>query len=258
MKHANRKVILLVIKICAHSASVFLSEEGSAVKIENELVSRAAMRISRTVLVVNSSPNLETSHSRALSHHFTNALEARYPRQYTLLHRDLAINPVPHIQHDTLEVIAKNTTTTPQARALAMLSDTLIKEVEDSHAIIISTPMHNFTTPASLKAYFDLIMRAGKTFKYTSEGPQGLLFDRPILLISCSGGYYHRTNSDFLTPYVSRVFNFMGMTNLKSIAAEGMAMDDKKELSLAHARGNLEQSIEWFHTSENTRAHSKN
>jgi len=207
------------------------------------------MRIVKNLLVINVSPNLNHSHSRALSRHFIEQLESRYPGQCLPVYRDLEKEPIPYIHDNNLDVIVTGKATTPEAKNLQILSDTLIDELEHSDAIVIATPMHNFTVPAPLKAYFDIIIRAGKTFKYTSNGPEGMLTDRPVMLISCSGGCYHGTKSDFLTPYLNHILNFIGIKNITSVAAEGLAMQDKAIASLTTARGKLEELLESFHQS---------
>ncbi len=215
---------------------------------EFELLSKKNVR--RNLLIVNASPNLENSNSRALSHHFVRQLESHYPSQHALIYRDLEKEPIPYIRSNTLEVITSGITTTTESKSLMDLSDILIREVEHSDAIVIATPMHNFTIPAPLKSYFDLVLRAGKTFRYTSNGPVGMLADRPMLLISTSGGCYYETESDFLTPYMKRVFNFIGINNFTSVVAEGLATGDKMETSLANAREKLEKQAKFFYKSD--------
>lgn len=204
----------------------------------------------KNLLIINVSPNLKASHSRALSQHFVEQLESSYPRQYMPVYRDLEKNPIPYIHADSLEVIDAGTATTPVAKALKTLSDTLIDEVERSDAIVIATPMHNFTVPAPLKAYFDLVLIAGKTFKYTFQGPIGLLADRPVMFISCAGGCYHGTTSDFLTPYVNHVLRFIGINNFTSVVAEGLARQEHMKTSLLIAREALEKHVDSFYQAQ--------
>ncbi len=237
--HFSIKALMLAISIaCIPHNSNAMSEEAQEIKTTKKL------------LVVNASPSLENSHSRTLSHYFVSQLENHYPEQYRLVHRDLAKDPIPYIDDRSLEVILAGTATTLEARSLEIFSDTLIDEIDRSDAIIVATPMHNFTVPAPLKAYFDLVLRAGKTFKYTSSGPEGMLIDRPIMLIYASGGCYHGTTRDFLTPYVQEVFSFIGINNFTSVFAEGLAMHDKKETSLIKAKEELEGHVKTFHEAQ--------
>jgi len=246
----NRKPIgFFSIKALMVTVSMFINN-ASAGKFEFDFAIkgvRKAMQIKKNLLVVNTSPNLDSSQSRALSRHFVQGVEKYYPGGYAPLYRDLEKDPIPYIRKDSLEVITSGRVSTLEAKKLKSLSDTLITEIEKSDAIVIATPMHNFTIPAVLKAYFDLVLFAGRTFKYTSNGPEGMLTDRPVTVISSSGGCYHGTEKDFLTPYVKHVLGFMGIKNCTFVVAEGLAMKDLKEISLMKAREKLETHIKTFH-----------
>ncbi|HQS83889.1 MAG TPA: NAD(P)H-dependent oxidoreductase [Alphaproteobacteria bacterium] len=196
--------------------------------------------------MINASPNIDGSHSRALCKHFVDKLETRYPGQYVPIHRDLENEPIPYVHSESLEVITSGTATTVEAKKLKLLSDTLIDELKYSDAVVIATPMHNFTIPAVLKAYFDLVLLAGKTFQYTSAGPVGMLTDRPVMLISASGGCYAGTEGDFLVPYIKYTLRFIGINKVTSVVAEGLAMGEKKAMSLTKASQLLEKNLEFF------------
>ena len=247
MKIYKNKKSYLVLRALLGTIAIFISGSINAGS-EYELI-RKTLNMAKKLLIMNVSPNLNNSHSRALSRHFSEQLNHRYPGQYTQLYRDLEREPIPYIHANSLEVITAGTAKTPEARTLQILSDTLIEEVANADAIVIATPMHNFTVPAPLKAYFDIVLRAGKTFKYTSKGPEGMLADRPVMLITSSGGCYHGTPRDFLTPYVRCVLSFMGIENCISVAAEGLAMSDKRDIALVTAKEALERRLEFFHPS---------
>lgn len=200
----------------------------------------------KKLLMMNVSPNLTNSHSRALSQKFLEQLDSRYPEKYKTTYRDLGKGLVPYINSQTLEVILAGTATTPEAESTRRLSDALISELETSDAIVIATPMHNFTVPAPLKSYIDLILRAGKTFRYTSSGPQGMLADRPVMLITTSGGCYRGTEYDHLTPYMRTILGFIGIRNISVVNAEGLAMQDKKDTTLIRAMEELAKQAESF------------
>ncbi|HQS83888.1 MAG: hypothetical protein B7Y25_03090 [Alphaproteobacteria bacterium 16-39-46] len=250
-KHEKRK-LYFSLKTMTIVLSIFTSERAISIGPEIELATIGAKTVMRTVknlLVVNVSPNLNQSHSKALSMHFVERLQKRYPGQYSPCYKDLEKEPIPHLSSRNLEVIMHGTATTPEAKILKGLSDTLIGDMRRANAIVFSTPMHNFTVPASLKAYFDIVLRAGETFKYTSNGPEGMLADRPVILISTSGGCYAETEGDFLTPYIKYVLRFIGIRNVTSVIAEGLAIESKKNSSLTTAREVLERHLEPFHQS---------
>ncbi len=231
-----KALIVVVSTLTSHNANASIAEEfiGGAAKVVKKL------------LVMNVSPNLTSSNSRVLSQHFLDQLNSRYPGKYEPMYRDLGREPVPYINNQTLEVILAGTALTPEAESLRRLSDTLINELKTSDAIVIATPMHNFTIPAPLKSYIDLILRAGKTFGYTSSGPQGMLEDRPVMLITTSGGCYGGTSYDHLTPYMRTTLGFIGIRNVTAVNAEGLAMQDKKDTSLISAMEELTKQSEAF------------
>jgi FMN-dependent NADH-azoreductase len=105
------------------------------------------------------------------------------------------------------------------------LSDTLIAELEQADEVVIGVAMHNFSIPASLKLWIDQIVRSGRTFSYSSSGPQGLLRGKKATLLSASGGVYEAGTPagamNFVDPYLKTVLGFIGITDVTSVAAGG-------------------------------------
>ena len=119
------------------------------------------------------------------------------------------------------------------------LSDRLVKELQESDVIIISAPIYNFGPPATLKAWSDLAARAGSTFKYTEDGQRiGLLRNKKAYLVITSGGTKVGGDEDFLTPWLRHTLNFFGISEIKIISADQMAIDYKK--SVAKAENEIE------------------
>jgi FMN-dependent NADH-azoreductase len=114
----------------------------------------------------------------------------------------------------------------PEQQDLTALSDTLIAEVQNADTIVIGMPMYNFGTPSHFKAWVDHIARAGVTFRYTENGPEGLLIGKRVVVLVASGGIYKGTDNDSLTPYLTTFFNFLGIQQVNFIYAEGLAMGD--------------------------------
>lgn len=108
-----------------------------------------------------------------------------------------------------------------QNDALAQ-SDTLVQELMDADALVIGAPVYNFSLPASLKAWIDQIARAGVTFRYTEDGPEGLLSGKRAFIIVGSGGVPVESPVDFLTPYLRHVLGFVGISDVTIIAADKM------------------------------------
>jgi FMN-dependent NADH-azoreductase len=115
--------------------------------------------------------------------------------------------------------------TPDQAKSLA-LSDALIDELFAADTIVVAVPMHNFGVPSTLKAWIDHISRAGRTFSYGANGPQGLLKGKHAILVLASGGVYSNGQMkafDFTEPYLRAVLGFLGITNVDVVRVEGVA-----------------------------------
>ncbi len=119
---------------------------------------------------------------------------------------------------------------TQHQNELIAISDAMVTELEQSDGLIIAVPMWNFTMPAALKAWFDLVVRVGRTFKFKPEGGyDSLLSNRKTYLIIATGGVPVGAPVDFLTPTVKTILGFMGITDIEVIAAEGTNMPNAAE-----------------------------
>jgi len=116
---------------------------------------------------------------------------------------------------------------TPEQNRVLAVSDALIAELQQADEYVLGVPMHNFSIPSTLKLWIDQVVRAGKTFTYSSSGPTGLLTGKKATLLIASGGTYEPGTAlaslNFVTPYLRAVFGFIGITDLTVIAAEGTA-----------------------------------
>ena len=100
--------------------------------------------------------------------------------------------------------------------------------------------MYNFSIPSTLKAWIDHIARAGRTFRYTEAGPQGLLIGKKVYVVSARGGKTSGTPMDFEEPYLRGVLGFLGLTDVTFINVEGLAMGpDAATQGLAVARSRI-------------------
>lgn len=142
--------------------------------------------------------------------------------------RDLGAQAVPQIDGTW---VASNFTpaadrSDDQKAALA-LSDTLVEELRAADTILIALPIYNFSVPGALKAWIDLVCRAGLTFKYTENGPVGLLDGKRAIVAVASGGTEVGSPIDFATPYMRHVLGFIGITDVTFVAADRqMAVGD--------------------------------
>lgn len=173
----------------------------------------------KNILIVESSPMAEGSHSRKATRRLESQLRAKYP-EAKIVHRDVASSPIPHLDADALKAFAAG-------GKEAELSDALTAELLASDLIVIASPMWNFGVPSSLKAWIDHVVRAGKTFAYGSSGPVGLVRGKRAIVITASGGFYSegpRKASDFVEPYLRGVLGFIGIEDVQSVRVEGTAI----------------------------------
>ncbi len=180
-----------------------------------------------TLLVIHSSPKSQQSVTRDLAADFVAKWQAANP-QGTIVHRDVGINPPAHLTEETIGAFytPEDQRTEAQQSALS-LSDELIAELKAADEVVIGSPMHNFTITSGLKTWIDQVARVGETFAYTENGPQGLLQDRPVYIISASGGdYREHTPIAFLNhanTYLKVALNFVGLQDIRQVQAAGVA-----------------------------------
>jgi FMN-dependent NADH-azoreductase len=159
--------------------------------------------------------------------------------------RDLAVEAVPHLDGEVVAgfMSADADRNAKQLQAVA-LSEELIGELQVADIIVLGLPMYNFGIPSTLKAWIDHVARAGITFQYTENGPEGLLKGKKAYVIAARGGLYEGSAADTQTPYIKTILGFMGITDVTMVAAEGLNMgDDAKAASLAKAQGELDQLV---------------
>lgn len=205
----------------------------------------------KRLLVIYVSPQKSASSSKKLARYFVSRLKITYPNEYKVIYRNLDKSYLPYINSKNVELFNNNSTNTKESKEFESLSEKYIKELKNSDAIVLATPMHNFTIPTCLRAYFDLVLRLGKTFFLSPNGFLGLLSDRPLIVISCAAGNCHFSCSDFLTPYIKYIFNFIGIQKFYSVYADGLAREARRADALLQARILLEKHVEVFHTSQN-------
>ncbi|MFP5505314.1 MAG: FMN-dependent NADH-azoreductase [Gammaproteobacteria bacterium] len=178
------------------------------------------------ILRIDASARTEGSVTRQLNDELIAGLRARHGR-VSVVERDLARTPPPLLDADWL---AANFTE-PQAReagqreALA-LSDVLVAELMAADAVVLGVPVYNFGVPAALKAWIDLVARARVTFRYTEQGPEGLLKGKRAYLTVASGGVGVGSASDFATGYLRHVLGFLGITEVEVVAADRQMQRD--------------------------------
>ena len=177
----------------------------------------------KKVLVLNSSLNGEQGNSTKLSQQFVEQLANN--QQISVTTRDLSDNAIAHLtQTEMAAWMTDANERSDEQKALAAISDDLIAELNDNELIVIGIPMYNFGIPSTFKAWIDRIARAGITFKYTEQGPVGLIANKKVVVLAARGGLYQGTDMDTQTKYLKDVLGFVGMTDVNFIYAEGLAM----------------------------------
>ena len=196
------------------------------------------------ILQINSSPrawaNGQGSQSTRLANELVDKLRAANPGA-TLTLRDLTANPHPSLDESTLGALF----TPEQARsaeqhARVAQDQLLIDELKAADVVVIGVPMVNFGVSSQLKNWIDAVTKAGVTFKYTANGPVGLVEGKKVYAVLTRGGVYRDQPHDTQVPYLRQTLGFLGITDIEFIYAEGLAMGpDAEAKALASARAHI-------------------
>lgn len=176
------------------------------------------------ILQVNASARAQGANSTRLADCIAARLLARDPAANLKL-RDLAVNPHPVLDDDALGALfAPAGQRTPAQAARVALDDALIAELQAADVVVLGVPMYNFGVPAQLKNWIDAIARSGVTFRYTEQGPAGLLKGKTAYVALARGGRYRDTLADSQVPYLKTVLGFLGIADVRFVYAEGLNM----------------------------------
>lgn len=183
---------------------------------------------STNLLFVSSSLFNGQSKSREIAGEFIAGWRRANPSG-RIVERALAPANIPHLSSDTLAALGKAVDArTAEERAAVAFADALIAEVEAADTLVIAAPMYNFTIPTTLKAWIDHIARAGRTFRYTAQGPEGLLKGKKVVVVVSRGGFYSgdapTAAMDYQEPYLRAMLGFLGLTDVSFIEVEGQAI----------------------------------
>ncbi|MBK5915775.1 FMN-dependent NADH-azoreductase [Rhodocyclus purpureus] len=176
------------------------------------------------ILQLNTSVRAAASNSTRVANAITARLQAKNPAAVVTV-RDLSSNPAPLLDEAAVGALfTPDDQRTPEQAARVALGEALIAQVQATDVIVIGVPMYNFGIPAQLKSWIDGIARAGVTFRYTENGPEGLIKGKKVYVALARGGLYRDTPADTQVPYLKTVLGFLGMTDVEFIYAEGLAM----------------------------------
>lgn len=197
------------------------------------------------ILQINASARRVGANSTQLANTVVARLQAEHPGTPRTL-RDLAVAPHPMLDEAALGALFTPAgQRTPEQAARVALDDALIAELQAHDTLVLGVPMYNFGVPVQLKAWIDAIARAGTTFRYTASGPEGLLTGKTVYVALARGGLYRDTPNDSQVPYLKAVLGFLGLTDVRFIYAEGLAMGpDAAAKGFAQAEVDLNEALD--------------
>jgi len=191
-------------------------------------MNRAAVEAHMKLLQIDSSARAG-SVTRRLTAKFAEEWRANHPTA-EIIQRDLSTTMLPLITDDWNATHIEPSKLSPEHRNYLSASDALIEEVQAADTIVIGAPMYNFAISSLLKAWIDQTVRIGKTVAYGPHGPQGMLGDKKVFVITARGGAYEkgtpREKFDFQEPYLRHIFGFIGLTDVTFIHAENQAREN--------------------------------
>jgi FMN-dependent NADH-azoreductase len=192
------------------------------------------------LLHIDSSILAANSVSRQLTGNIVNQWTASHPGT-TVDYLDLAINTPSHLSVESLgfRLPAGIDLSDVQKRENG-ISEALVTQFLAADVIVVGAPLYNFSIPSQLKAWIDRVAQVGRTFKYTEKGPVGLAGGKTVIVASTRGGVYSTSEGgramEHQESYLQTVFGFFGITDVRFVRAEGIAMgESKKAEALASA-----------------------
>ena len=196
------------------------------------------------LLQIYASARREGAHSTRIADAIVARLQSANPTLKLTL-RDLASHPHPVLDEAALGALFTPVEQrTPAQAARVALDDALIAEVQAAEVLVLGVPMYNFGVSVQLKTWIDAIARAGVTFRYTENGPEGLLKGKKVYVALARGGRYRDAETDTQVPYLKMALGFLGMTDVQFIYAEGLNMGpDAAQRGFAEAEADIATAL---------------
>jgi len=187
-----------------------------------------------SVLRLDASARREGSVTRDLTDRVIDALAEAGPVSVTV--RDLAETPAPFVNEAWIAAnVTDSSERSAENRAALAASDVMVAELRAADVIVIGLPVYNFGPPAALKAWIDMVARARETFRYTANGPEGLLTGKRAILVMASNGTGAGSDIDFASPYLRHVLGFLGITDVEIVAADRQMLAEDDRVAAARA-----------------------
>ncbi|SEK67872.1 FMN-dependent NADH-azoreductase [Roseateles sp. YR242] len=196
------------------------------------------------ILQINSSARRlqdgQGSVSTLLANEVVAGLVARQAGAKAVVH-DLSANPLPPMDEAALGALfTPADQRSPSQQARVALNDALISELQSADVIVIAAPMINFGVSSQLKNWIDAVARAGVTFRYGANGPEGMVTGKKVIVVTSRGGVHRGQATDNVVPYLQVTLGFLGMTNVDFVYAEGLNMGPEATAhGLASARAEI-------------------
>ena len=194
------------------------------------------------ILVLDSAATGDASVSRKLTRQAVEALRRRDPSA-RIVSRDVGAEPIPHLTEKTVPAIRAGLVESDEAAAALALSDALIAELAQADILIVGAPMYNFGMPSTLKTWFDHVLRARVTFRYTESGPEGLMKGKKAIVIETRAGLYSEGPSaalDSQEPHIRTLLGFIGIEDVAFVRAERLAFGpEAAEQAVAEAAARI-------------------
>jgi FMN-dependent NADH-azoreductase len=180
--------------------------------------------------------------SSTLARQFVETL-AEHDRDIRVRHRDLGREPIPHLDAERLNAInAPPGERSPEQQQIAEETERLTRELQEADVLVLGAPMYNFAVPTQLKAWFDHVARAGVTFRYTGDGPEGLLKGKKAVIFTSRGGLHRGRPSDSQTAFLTTMLEFLGIADIEVVYAEGLNLGETpRRQALRSAAAELHQ-----------------
>lgn len=185
------------------------------------------------------------SFSTRLANELVEELREAHP-DAALIVRDLNRTPTPPLDHAALQALfTPAAQRTPEQAARVALDDALIAELMGADVIVLAAPMYNFGVPSQLKNWIDAISRRGVTFRYTANGPVGLVHGKTVYIVTTRGGMHRGRPTDQVVPYLQVTLGFLGIHDQRVIYAEGLDMGpDQVSVAMTDARRQITTSLQ--------------
>ena len=183
------------------------------------------------LLVINSSPRGERSHSRTLVNEFLSLRTQHHPEEI-VVQRDVCANPIPLVSEAwVIGAFAPAEHQTAESKAAIEVSNSLVDEFLTADRYVFGVPMYNLSVPAAFKAYIDQIIRVGRTFAVGPNGYEGIVKGKKALFVTASGGAFPAGSPmgayNFQEPYLRAIFGFIGVTDIQFVVADSQNIGEE-------------------------------